>query len=224
MLLIIPTILLSINRIQNFVVDKVTQTLEEELHTKISIGHIDLRWFNHLQLTNFYIEDQNGDTLAAIDKLDAKFSLWPLFLNKLYIKKTTLSQLSFNLKIDADKCTNIDFIIDALNTPQENNLNFEIHEVQLKNSAFSFTQTAIADSLHNSGRFQAQHIALSDIDAKIRFNKTAAHTMSGAIDYLNFKEHSGFELKNLSTSFAVNDSLCRIPSISIELPNTKFKI
>ncbi|MBP6935037.1 MAG: translocation/assembly module TamB domain-containing protein [Paludibacteraceae bacterium] len=223
-MLIIPTILLSINRIQNFVVDKVTQTLEEELHTKISIGHIDLRWFNHLQLTNFYIEDQNGDTLAAIDKLDAKFSLWPLFLNKLYIKKTTLSQLSFNLKIDADKCTNIDFIIDALNTPQENNLNFEIHEVQLKNSAFSFTQTAIADSLHNSGRFQAQHIALSDIDAKIQFNKTAAHTMSGAIDYLNFKEHSGFELKNLSTSFAVNDSLCRIPSISIELPNTKFKI
>jgi hypothetical protein len=225
LVLLIPAILLNINKIQNLVIDKVTLALEKELNTTLSIGHIDLRWFNHLKLDDFYIEDQAGDTLATIDELDVKISLLALLRKEIKIHNASISKLSVNLKTDADHNSNINFLIEAFkDTTQKSSMDFDIKEVKLHECAFSMTQSHIKDSLHGQSIFQPQHIVLSDINTQIVFTKHGDHNFSGSIDYLNFKEHSGFEIKNISTSFACNDTLCRIPETTVELPNTALKI
>ena len=62
-LLATPVILLNNNKIQNYVVSRLTEWLSGELGTRIGIGHVNIRLPNRLGLERLYIEDLNGDTL-----------------------------------------------------------------------------------------------------------------------------------------------------------------
>lgn len=224
-LLLTPTILLSFSEIQNIVVDKITQSLERELHTKVSIDRVKISNFNHLKLKDFYLEDQNGDLLAKIDDLDLRISLWALLGKELKIPSVALTRLEFHLKTAENGTSNIDFLKDLFaNDRQSSDFDFDIRSVKLRDCAFSLTQTNVADSLHGKPVFQSQHVDLHEINTKIIFHKEGDHNFSGEIRRLSFKEHSGFELTNFSTSFACNDTLFSIPKIVVELPKSSLVI
>ena len=56
-------LLIQTKTVQNWLVDKVTTHLSEELQTEVSIEHIHLDFIDKLVLDNFYVEDFHGDTL-----------------------------------------------------------------------------------------------------------------------------------------------------------------
>lgn len=89
-------ILIQTPKVQNYVVDKIAVFLSKKADTKISIGTVEIKFFNRLRLNEFYVEDQKGDTLLYANHLDAHISLFQPFNKKIYLSQVDLEGVKFN--------------------------------------------------------------------------------------------------------------------------------
>ena len=74
LLIVLPlalSLLLSINAVQNFVVDRAAQFASRKLETVVRIDRVDIGIFDRITLEGLYVEDYGGDTLLYVGKLHA---------------------------------------------------------------------------------------------------------------------------------------------------------
>ena len=221
MLLSTPFILLNINRVQNFVVDKITSFLEEKLQTTVSIGHVDMRFFNEVTLENVYIEDLEGDTLLATDELHGHISLFALFHKEIYITTLELNTPQFNLKVKKDGSTNLDFITHLIPKSNKEPMLFRVDNIEIIDGGFKL-HTEQPLNPKNKAAFKGNNIAITKLNTVIRLNKFLKTDIIGKIKSLSFKEQSGFVVSNIATEFQITDSTCVVPSLAISLPNSEL--
>ncbi len=73
LLMIIFWYALKLKSVQNYLVDKATTFLSDELNTKVEVGRVDFSLFSNVLLDSVLIEHPNGDTLLYAGRLDARF-------------------------------------------------------------------------------------------------------------------------------------------------------
>ncbi|MCB9071666.1 MAG: AsmA family protein, partial [Prevotellaceae bacterium] len=220
-LLSTPFILLNINRVQNFVVDKITSFLEEKLQTTVSIGHVDMRFFNEVTLENVYIEDLEGDTLLATDELHGHISLFALFHKEIYITTLELNTPQFNLKVKKNGSTNLDFITQLIPKSNKEPMLFRVDNIEIIDGGFKL-HTEQPLNPKNKAAFKGNNIAITKLNTVIRLNKFLKTDIVGKIKSLSFEEQSGFVVSNIATEFQITDSTCVVPSLAISLPNSEL--
>jgi hypothetical protein len=101
--------------VQNFVLQQTETWLSKKLATKLSLGTIKIDFSEGIHLENCYIEDQKGDTLAAIGKLDISSNLWTLLTQKVDVKNISLENITLHLE-KTDSIYNFDFIQKAFSS------------------------------------------------------------------------------------------------------------
>ncbi|MCB0533055.1 MAG: translocation/assembly module TamB domain-containing protein [Lewinellaceae bacterium] len=101
--------------VQNWLINRVTNYLESELQTTVSIQHIDVSFFDNLLLEGFYIEDLNGDTLLYAQQLKAGLNsnIFSLLNNNLEFNEISLSRARFNIRrLENESSNNLQFLLD----------------------------------------------------------------------------------------------------------------
>ncbi len=213
--------MLNINKVQNFVVHKMTDYLEEKLQTTVTIEHVDMRFFNNIALKNVCIEDLDGDTLIGADKLHGRISLMALLRKEIHIKTVELIKPVFNLKIDENGATNLDFITDLIPKSDTKNINLRIDNIEIIDGKVTL-HTAQKLNPKNKGTFKVNDIAVTKLNTTLSLNKFSQEDIIGEIKNLSFEEQSGFILSNLVTKFHLTDSTCVVPFLKIKLPKTEL--
>ena len=144
-LLIISYFLFQNGSFQTWAAKKLTTKLSTDLNAEVSIGQLDIDFFNKLLLKDFFIEDQKGDTLLYSRELNAELSanLISILNNKYDIDDIYLKDAIFNLRKEKGaKENNLQFIIDALRRQDENSqkkrkpLYLDIDGLHLENVTF----------------------------------------------------------------------------------------
>jgi len=79
-LVILLYLVFLIPAVQNWTVDRITQTLSRRMDTEVRIDYFRLGFFNKLVLRDVYIEDLNRDTLFTAGSLTASIGLNPVTL------------------------------------------------------------------------------------------------------------------------------------------------
>ncbi|MFT5166816.1 MAG: autotransporter translocation and assembly factor TamB, partial [Saprospiraceae bacterium] len=72
-LILLSWVLLQFPAVQNYLIQKITTYLSTELNTEVYIKRIDIDFFDKLVLEEFYLEDQQGDTLLYSKELKVDF-------------------------------------------------------------------------------------------------------------------------------------------------------
>lgn len=101
--------------VQNWLIARVTNYLESELNTTVSIQHIDVSFFDNVLLEGFYVEDLQGDTLLYAQQLKAGLNsnIFSLFNNNLEFNEISLTRARFNIRrLENESATNLKFILD----------------------------------------------------------------------------------------------------------------
>ncbi|HOK35881.1 MAG TPA: hypothetical protein PLR72_01305, partial [Paludibacteraceae bacterium] len=135
-------ILLQNSKVQNSITQTLVKELSQKLNTKVSVGEVHIKLLNRLVINDFYIEDQQKDTLLYVNKVNAHFNLWNLFNKKIIIHSAEFQQLFGNLVFDQQGKPNFDFIIQSFKKPkttQPQKFEFKIQRFELKNSSFRYT-------------------------------------------------------------------------------------
>lgn len=101
--------------VQNWLIAKVSGYLSEELQTTVTVGHIDIAFFDNLALEQVYCADLHGDTLLYAGQLTAglKNNFFSVFSNKLEFNEITLANARIYLKKhEGEYDFNYQFIVD----------------------------------------------------------------------------------------------------------------
>ncbi len=151
--------------VQTWLVHKTASYLSDRLHTKVSVGAVDIQFFKTISLENIYIEGKQNDTILYAGKLNVSISVFNLLRSKFSLDKIEISNANFNMFRGADDSDfNFQFILDALassdtskSTSSPPDLN--VKAIRLNNIRFHLRDEPVTD------------LAVNLPSAKIDFNK-----------------------------------------------------
>ena len=141
-LILLLIVSLQIPYVQNIVKDKAVTFLEGKIHTKVEVGSITIGLPKKVIITDFYFEDQSGDTLLAGKKIDVDVSLFKLLSNTLEINHVTLDNITAKIDKNKDSVFNFNYIIDAFasapDTVASKPMEIKVTKIKIHNTSFRY--------------------------------------------------------------------------------------
>src|SRR5690606_12910782 len=152
-------------------VNKLTEYVSEKIHFPISIGYVNMHWFDKLLLEDVVIKDHTGAEMIQVKELLVDFELASLLdKQNINIDEVTLTQADVRLvKNSAVNGLNINEFIKNLrewlasDKPAKKAPVFTIDEISLVNSKFSINDPT-RDSIETG--FDYYHFSLDDIQLR----------------------------------------------------------
>ena len=221
-LLIILVFLFRSHSFQTFSASKITNFYSHELGTEFLINRVKLNGFEYLELYDFFIADQAGDTLIYVPLLKAKLKDFSLE-NKFAVLEYIISE-NARVKIQHYKgadATNLQFIIDYFNKPEQTDevFTFKIDDIGLDNAHISYNNWN--KPILEYG-IDYEHLEFKHFNGDILELRNRSGITSVDLVKVNFKERSGFELVNFSGHFVLNPKKIKIEKLVLQTPNTSI--
>ena len=90
---------LQIPAVQNWTVNRISRLLSNTLHTKVTLDHVSIAFFDRLILDGLYIEDLHGDTLLYSERFHVNINsnLFSLIRKRIAIEEVSLEGTTFKL-------------------------------------------------------------------------------------------------------------------------------
>ncbi|MEP6926501.1 MAG: translocation/assembly module TamB domain-containing protein [Ginsengibacter sp.] len=135
-LILVIWLLLQTGFFQNFIINKVASRLSKNLHTKVSIKHVDLELFNKMLLQGTLVLDQNKDTLLYAENAKVNITDWFFWKDNITLKYIGLDNAIINLN-RKDSVWNYQFLMDYFSGPKKkkdttsNTIQLNLQEVQM---------------------------------------------------------------------------------------------
>ncbi len=208
--------------VQQFLIQKTATILSEKLETKVQIGFVDYELFNKLSLKEVYIEDQKGDSLISLENIKLGFDIEALVKKEIVCTSLSLIELKTDIVIDSNKKLNLQFILDALkqDKPTEIKFTLRLNDISIKNSQISFKNYT---KEFKKDRLDPNNLAINDLNIKLSIDELNSDTLIAKLKLFNFKEKSGFELKDFSGSISAGKQNAAIKDLEISLPQSEIK-
>lgn len=219
-LLITPIILLKFNKIQNFVVQKITTTLSQTLQTTVSVGRVDLHLFGTLTLRDLFIADHQGDTLLCADELNARMAPVALLYRELHFVTAELVAPHIELRVDSVGRPNFAFLAELLPDSTNADIGVRFDRVEMCRGTVTFVNAQAVPTAGRASLFDANNVNVSELNALAKFQLTRDKHLTARLLECSFREQSGFRLDNLSAQVEMNDSSCLVPQLAVKLAHS----
>ena len=135
-LIFVLWILLQTSFFQNYIVSRVTHRLSKDLHTTVSIKHVDFELFDKMLLEQTLVLDHNHDTLLYAGAVKVSITDWFFFKDAITLKYIGLDDAVINLN-RKDATWNYQFLVDYFSGPKKTKdtsasaVQLDLKEIQL---------------------------------------------------------------------------------------------
>ncbi len=196
------TLLLSIDRVQNYIIKRASNFASEYLDSRVSIGRIDIDLLSKVHVYDFYVEDYERDTLLYVREAEAHIASLDVMNEGLKLKNAKVDRAEFNLRELPSGALNIQPIVQKLTKPNaKNRFKMYISDAEISNSCFRYER-----QVHRNPEYGIDYYDLEIKDVKGRVEDFAVErsVVSSKVMDLSARERSGFVLSNLALYFNVN--------------------
>ena len=227
-LLALYLLLMGITRLpfcQDFLGQTVAKAIGERIGTHVSVGRVDLGLLNRVIIDDVNILDQQNKRMLSISRLSANIDLLPLTDGKIRISSAQLfgAHGKFYQKDSLAK-PNFQFVLDSLaskDTTSQKPLDLRINTFIIRHSSVSFDRRDIA---RTPGRFNLQHLSVSDISAHILLKALTDDSLNLQIKRLGFQEQSGITVDRLAFRLNADKKQARLRDFLLEMPSSHIQI
>ena len=220
-LYVILIVLLHLPPVQTFLGSTVATALAQKFGTEVSVGKINLGFFNRIIIDDVRMLDQKGDSMIYASRLSAKVDLLPLKDGKISVSSAQLFGLRANIyRQNAKSDMNIQFMLDSLaskDTTQHKPLDLRIGSVIIRHGSIAYNQRDIASA---AGVFSPQHIGISNLSAHIALHHLTDNDIHLSIKKIAFTDKSGLQVKNLRFKVNADKHQARLSDFELELPKS----
>lgn len=220
-------LLLNIPYVQQQFSTFIAQELSQTLHSKLTIGRIDMGLLNRIIINDLLLNDQSGREMLKVSRLSVKLDLLSLFNGRISISNIQLFGFDINLsKQTPDGDANFQFVLDAF-TPQDTlqqnkKLDIRINSLLIRRGKLSYD---VFSEPQTPGKFNPSHMNLHNIIANISLKSLQNDSINAAIKRLSIEDtNSGFELKKISLKIIGNNHGMHIHNFKIGLPHTTLAL
>lgn len=226
-LFVLLFILVNIPAVQEYAKDFIVKELKRKIGTELGIGKLSFTPFNTVELDSVYLYDQSNEKVLIANNISASIDLLALFQKKIVITSAWLSDFEIHLSKDSINAPlNIQYIIEAFkkqdNTPKSQ-LDIKLSSVNISKGNFYFDIKNIP-SIADSNRFDKNHIAISDLEAKVALKSLKPDSLNIQVKKFGLKEKSGLEISNLLCRIVTDDKKISIRGFNLDLPSSKIEL
>ena len=224
-LYIIAVTMLHIPVVQGALASCVSDAVGNKIGTKVTIGRIDLGFFNRLILDDVRIPDQWGEQLLKASRLSVKINIYALAKGQVDISSIQLFGMRANIYKDTQrKQYNFQFIADSLQSKDKKKepsaLNLQINSFIVRNGQLSFRQHK--QHVCNSYKLHTDDIELRDISAHVILNTLTNDSIAVKVKRLAVKEQSGLCISGLSLAANAGRHGMQLRGFSLDMPHTQI--
>jgi hypothetical protein len=136
--------LIHLPSVQTWLVGRVTSRLSHDLHTRISVRHVNFSLFNKMLLDSTLVEDSKADTLLFAGTVKVNITDWWFFKDKAQLQYIGLEDATVKLQ-RTDSIWNYQFLVDYFTDTDTTlkkvkdtvkGLQLDLHEVELSRIHF----------------------------------------------------------------------------------------
>lgn len=206
--------------VQHYLAKVVSSTLQERLHSKISIERIEPGLFNSIALHNTEIRDRKGAQLLQSKLIFVKIQILPLLRHKISLRNIALLDSHIYLyKTNSQSPVNFQYILDAFKSSNQSSPtspDLRINSLIMRRCTLHYDEW---DRPHPSkGKFSPYHVALSHIDANFTLKHFTSDSLNLRIRQFAARESCGWYLQKLNLNLEANRRQCIIRRLEIKTP------
>ncbi len=212
------TLVLNIEGVQNYVVDKATAYISRSLGTRVSIDRIDLDLFSRVRVEGFYVEDPEHDTLLYVGRARASLQSLNIKRDGLRLSDVEAKDATFKLREMANGELNIRPIIDKLKNPDgKGDFRLYIDDMEADNLNFHYTRQE-----PRSPEYGVDYgdIRILGADARIENFSVVKGAVRGNIRRFSATERSGFRVEHLAGVMLVDAGFIHVDDLEIVTPHS----
>lgn len=213
-------ILVNLPAVQGYIGQRVASALAEKLHTRVSVGRVDLGLFNRIIIDDVRLDDQRQKPMLRASRLSAKLDLIELAQGRISVTSAQLFGLDARLyQADAHAKPNFQFVLDSLasrDTTQRKPLFVELKSLIIRHGAIRF------DRLDQPRRatLDPHHLHVSRLSSHIILNTLRDDSLNLHIKRLSLAESSGLDLRGLSFHLVANRQGATLSQLEVRLPRS----
>lgn len=197
----------------------------ETLGTKVSVGHIDIRFFNRLIVDDLLVYDQQQKKMLRAGRVSASIDLLPLFEGEVSISSAQLFGMQASIyRADANSPLNCQFVIDSLaskDTASHTHLNLSIGSLIIRHGAINYDQW---DKPQVRNAFSPYHVSVTDLSSHIILYKLTDDLLNVSLNKFSLNEASGLRINNLKTDIIYSPGNIRTKAFHLLMPETNISI
>lgn len=211
--------------VQDFICKTAAAMLSDKTGGKVKIGHVRISPFNELELYDVSIADPHGIPVMEAGNVGAGISLGKLiFEQRIVVTYAEVTGLDARITQKApDAPLNIQFLIDAFKSKEKKEpaqFDLVLNNVILRNCKINYDRLWLPHA--GQGRFDANHISLTDISADLRLPILKNDEVKVDLRRITFKEASGLTVNKISGGFHLTQDKISITDPIIEMPGTQL--
>ena len=215
-------LLLSIDRVQNYVIDRAATFASERLDSRVSIGRIEIDLLSKLHVHDFYVEDPERDTLLYVREAEAYITSLNIKNDALRLKDVEVVGAEFNLREMEDGELNVRPIVLKLTKPnKQSTFHMVISNAEISESRFRYERRE-----HRNPEYGIDYydMLINNIEGSL----VDFEVDSGAVrsKFLNLYAHeqSGFVLDSFSGGFNINRGVIEFYDVIAETQESHIDI
>lgn len=234
-LLMLPlavALLLNVEAVQNFAVQKAVGLISRKLETTVAIDHIRLSAFSRLDIDRLYIADDRGDTLIYADRLGARLGRVALLRRELLLHDVALERGKIYLYTARDGEMNLSRLLARLSsdtTKESRPMPLAFRKVRITDSRFKL-QTEGADTV-TPRQVNYQNLVFDRLNIAARRLDIADGDIRLSIDSMSLEDISGFRIRRLSADtllvgdgiIGLDNALLRSEDSELHMPRFRLE-
>ncbi len=211
---------------QTWLVERLTLYLSDELHTRISIKHVDIEFFRKIVLEDIYVEDQQHDTLLYAPLFKVDITQFDYKKQKITINYAELENARIKLiRYKNIKGLNFQFFADYFSsskkdTSQSPPWEVKLQNVVLKNATFSYRDLRWNDTTRC---IDWEDVYVTSLYADLRDLRTVNDTILFHAKELSLKEKSGFQLNHFAADTRFAEHYFDFRNFTIQTPQSDLR-
>lgn len=218
-------ILLSLPSVQRSICHRTESELTRLMGVNVDIDRISITPFNRVTLHDVNITGSASDTILTADRIGAGINLYDLLRSRIVVNYAELIGLDARIsRPTAGAPLNIQPIIDALKPKDSNKpptrFDFRVNTVVIRRSAASYD---VLDRPVTPGRFNPDHIHLTDLRADMQLPRMANDDFTIDLRRIAMLESSGLEIKSLSGLFHIGATSASVKSLALLMPESRLR-
>ncbi len=210
---------------QTFLADQAVKYISKSFDAPVTLGKIDISFFDRAYFDELYIPDQRGDTLIYLEEFFVNVSDFDLNKLRFDIDQVAMNGAHVELKKYKDRDhMNYQFLIDMFKSDQPSeDQNFEINlaALEIKNSFFAF------DNNHEERipfGVDYNHLSLSGFELEAHQVTVVPEEYIATIESLAVNDRSGFEVENMLTQARFSNTGLSMRETSIKTNRSQLDI
>ena len=208
---------------QQFLTDKAAALLSGKLGTELRIGRVEVGLFNRVTLVDVGLKDLSGRDMLRARSVSCKIELLPLLQNRVSLRSVSLLDADVRLYTPSPGADpNFRFLLDAFRSKEprrKSTLDLRVNSLIMRRCRVTYD---VLTAPHTPGRFNADHLAVAELDANLSLKKLTPDSLNLRVRKLAFAEQSGIRVEQLRLRLEANRRQGRVADFILQMPGSRI--